>query len=67
MAWRSCPSLTLSICGLEQSALHATRPQRFDELARQWKGCKREDLQETLATLQVLGKARGVEGGWLES
>ena len=48
-----------------QKALHATRPQQLDELARQWKGCKREDLQETLATLQVLGKALGVEGGWL--
>jgi hypothetical protein len=48
-----------------QKALHATRPQQLDDLARQWKGCKREDLQETLATLQVLGKALGVEGGWL--
>lgn len=48
-----------------QKALRATRPQQLDELARQWKGCKREDLQETLATLQVLAKARGVEGGWV--
>ena len=50
---------------MAQKGLQATGPQQLSELARKWEGCKREYLQESLARLQVLGKARGVEGAWV--
>lgn len=48
-----------------QKGQQATGPQQLSELARKWEGCKREYLQESLATLQVLGKARGVQAAWV--